>query len=112
MPTVYKILGQAAPLGNSEVTLYSVPVGRSAVVSSITICNRDTDPATVRVSISQSGAATGIKDYLYYDLPIDPSDTFIATIGVTLAATDIVRVRASGLGGDNISFQAFGSEII
>lgn len=112
MPTVYKVLGQSAPVGNTETILYSVPAGTSAVVSSITICNRDTDPATVRVSISQSGVATSTKDYLYYDLPIDPADTFIATIGVTMAATDVIRVRASGLGGDNISFQAFGSEII
>jgi hypothetical protein len=56
-----------------------------------------------------AGAATSNKDYLYYDLLIGGNDTFIATIGVTLATTDVVRVYASSA---NISFSLYGSEVV
>lgn len=111
MATTYKVLGQQAPLGNTEVILYTVPAATSIVVSSITICNRDTDACTFRVSVSIGGAATANRDYIYYDVTLAGNDTFIATIGITMAATDVIRVRASGLGGDNVTFQAFGSEL-
>lgn len=111
MPTVYKILGQEAPAGNVETDLYAVPAATSAVVSSLTVANRGPDLATFRVSISPASAATAVKDYLYYDVVLGGYDTFIATIGLTLATTDVIRVRASGLGGDDLTFQAFGSEL-
>jgi hypothetical protein len=60
------------------------------------------------VSIAVAGAATSNKDYIYYDLPIGANDTFIATIGITLATTDEVRVYASNT---NLSFSLYGSEI-
>ena len=111
MPTVYKILGQDAPTGNVETDLYAVPAATSAVVSSLTVANRGPDLATFRISISPGAAATINADYLYYDVVLGGYDTFIATVGITLAATDVVRVRASGLGGDDLTFQAFGSEL-
>jgi hypothetical protein len=111
MPTVYKILGQQAPIGVTETDLYTVPGSTSTVVSSITVANRGPDLASFRVSISQGGVATSTKDYLYYDVPLAGNDTFIATVGLTLAATDKVRVYAGGLGGDDLTFQLFGSEL-
>ena len=111
MPTVYKILGQEAPAANVETDLYAVPAATAAVVSSITVANRGADLATFRVSISPAAAATTNADYLYYDVVIGGYDTFIATVGLTLAATDVVRVRASGVGGNDLTFQAFGSEL-
>jgi hypothetical protein len=74
----------------------------------VTITNRGTTVSTFRVSVAVGGGATGIKNYLYYDLPIAGNDTFIATIGVTLAATDAIKVYASSA---NLTFQLFGSEI-
>jgi len=109
---IYKILGQVAPTGMLENNLYLVPALRSAVVSSITVANRGPDLAKFRVSISVNNAATNAKDYLYYDVPLPGYDTFIATVGLTLGANDVIRVYASGLGGDDLTFQAFGSEFI
>lgn len=111
MPSVYKILGQDAPAINTEVDLYIVPLLTSTVVSSITVANRGTNVATFRVSISQGGGVTVDKDYLYYDVVIGGNDTFIATVGLTLSATDVVRARASGAGGGDLTFQLFGSEL-
>lgn len=111
MPTVYKVLGQDAPVGNVLTDIYTVPATTSTVVSSIIVANRGPDLAVFRVAISPMGAAIANQHYLYYDIALDGNDTFIATIGLTLATTDVVRVRASGLGGDDLTFQLFGSEL-
>lgn len=108
MPTTYKILGQQAPAATTPADLYTVPAATATVVSSIIVANRGASPAAFRVSFSVAGAGTTNKDYIYYDVPIDGNDTFIATIGVTLAATDKIRVYASTA---NVTFQAFGSEL-
>ena len=108
MPTVYKVLGQSSPAATTETDLYTVPAATSAVASSVIVCNRSAILSTFRISIAAGGAATTNKDYIYYDLPIGANDTFIATIGVTLATTDKVRVYASNT---NLSFSLYGSEI-
>jgi glucose-6-phosphate dehydrogenase assembly protein OpcA len=108
MALIYKVLGQSAPLAITETDLYTVPASTSAVASSIIVCNRGTTQATFRVSIAVGGATTANKDYIYYDLLIAGNDTFIATIGVTLATTDKVRVYASSA---NFSFSLYGSEV-
>jgi glucose-6-phosphate dehydrogenase assembly protein OpcA len=108
MANVYKILGQSSPSATTETTLYTVPSAKSAVASSISICNRGSGQTTFRVSISQGGSATANKDYLYYDVVLAGNDTFIATIGITLATTDVVRVYS---GNTSLSFQLFGTEI-
>ena len=108
MATVYKVLGQSSPAATTETALYTVPAATSAVASSVIVCNRSAVLSTFRISIAIAGAATSNKDYIYYDLPIGANDTFIATIGVTLAATDVVRVYASNT---NLSFSLYGSEI-
>jgi len=108
MPNVYKILGQSSPLATTETDLYTVPASTSTVCSSLSICNRDGTQTTFRVSISPLGAATANKDYLYYDVTLAGNDTFIATIGVTLATTDVIRVYS---GNASLSFQVWGTEI-
>lgn len=108
MATTYKVLGQVSPAATTETLLYVVPSATTAIGSSIIIANRGTSVASFRVSIAVGGAATTNKDYIYYDLPIGANDTFIATIGITLATTDEVRVYASNT---NLSFSLYGSEI-
>ena len=108
MANVYKILGQSSPSTTTETDLYTVPSATSAVCSSLSICNRGATQTTFRISISQAGAATTNKDYLYYDVTLAGNDTFIATIGVTLATTDKIRVYS---GNSNLSFQVWGTEI-
>ena len=108
MPTISKTLGQSSPAATTETTLYTVPAATSAVASSVIVCNRGTSVATFRISIAVGGGATANKDYIYYDLPLGANDTFIATIGVTLATTDKVKVYASNT---NLSFSLYGSEI-
>lgn len=108
MATVYKVLGQSSPSATTETDLYTVPAATSTIASSIIVCNRSAVLSTFRVSIAVGGGATANKDYIYYDLPLGANDTFIATIGVTLAATDKVKVYSSNT---NLSFSLYGSEI-
>ena len=107
MAETRKVLGQAAPAATTETDLYTVPGSTSAVASSLLICNRST-AATFRVSVSAAGGATANKDYLAYDHSLAANKSFELTIGMTLAATDKVRVYASTA---NLSFNLFGVEI-
>ena len=102
-----KILGQTAPNATTETTLYTVPAATSAIVSTITVCNRSAVAGTFRISVDQAGGGTANKDYLYYDQAIPGNDNFTVTAGFTLAATDIIKVYASSA---NLSFSAFGVE--
>jgi len=108
MPTTYKVLGQSAPAATTPTDLYTVPAVTSAVCSSIIITNRSASVDAFRVSIAVAGAVTSNKDYIYYDVAIAGNDTFIATIGITLATTDVVRVYSTG---GNLSFNLSGSEL-
>lgn len=110
MATTYKVLGQlAAAASNAGETLYAVPAGYSAVVSSITVCNRGTSAATYRIAIRKAGATLAANQYLVYDTNVSAGMTTSYTLGVTLAATDVITVAA--VSSANITFQAFGSEI-
>jgi hypothetical protein len=102
-----KILGQVATSATTETALYTVPAATSAIINTFTVCNRSATAATFRLSFDQAGGGTATKDYVYYDLAIAGNDTFIATVGFTLAATDVVNVYASTA---NLSFQVFGLE--
>lgn len=108
MATVYKVLAQSAPSATTATDLYTVGAGKSAVVSTLTVANRATTDATFRVSIAVAGAVTGNKDYIAYDLTCAGNGVNYLTLGITLAATDVIRVYASTA---NLSFTAFGSEI-
>lgn len=104
----YKVLGQAAPSATTETDLYTVPSAKSTLCNSITICNRGTTVTTFRVSVSVAGAVTSNADYIYHDVPLAAHDTFIATIGLTIASTDTIRVYGDN---SNLSFQLYGIEI-
>ena len=108
MPTVYKNLGQSNPVSGTLTTLYTVPSATSTVCSSISVCNQGSTDTTFRVSVAIGGAADTTAQYLYYDMAISAKDTFIATIGITLATTDIIRVYS---GNSLLSFLLFGSEL-
>jgi hypothetical protein len=108
MATTYKVLGQVAPSATTNTTLYTVGSGKSAVVSSIVITNRSATAATYRIAIRVAGASISNEDYIAYDAPLAANDTTAITIGITLAATDVITVYASTA---DTSFNAFGSEI-
>lgn len=108
MATTYKILGQSAPAATTEVDLYTVPAATSAIVSTVTACNRGTAAGTYRIYVSPAGAATTNANYLVYDATLAANATVTLTLGITLATTDELRVYASSA---DFTFNAFGSQV-
>jgi hypothetical protein len=108
MPTTYKVLGQSAPAATTNTNLYTVPAATSAVVSTLVIANRAATTATYRIAIRPGGATLANQHYIAFDVVVGAADSTTLTLGITLAATDIITVYA---GNANLSFSAFGSEI-
>jgi hypothetical protein len=111
MASLYKVLAQSAPSAGVETLLYTVPSATQAIVSSIYVCNRGASVATFRVSVRWNGETLGNRNYIAYDVSIDPNETIVFGEGVTLSSVggqDIVSVRSSS---GNVSFSAFGTEV-
>ncbi len=106
--TTYKILGQSAPSATTSTDLYTVPAATETIVSSLVVSNRSSTIATYRVSVAANGAALANEQYLVYDATISGNETVALSLGITLDATDKIRVYASTA---NLSFNAFGTEI-
>lgn len=108
MAIIYKVLGQSNPAANTNTDLYTVPSATSAVCSTLVVCNQAATGATFRVAVRPAGAAIAAQHYLSYDVSLNANDSVTLTIGITLAATDVVTVRANSA---TVSFNLFGSEL-
>lgn len=107
MAQTLKVLGQVNPAGTTLTTLYTVPGATTTSVSSIAICNQASADATFRISVQVAAGADNAKQYIYYDTTVEANDTFIATVGLTIGATDVVKCYAST---GTLSFTAYGAE--
>jgi hypothetical protein len=106
----YKVLGRKAAAATTEEELYTVPSSSAAVVSSIVIANRSTSARTYRLAVKPtSGTTLADEHYIAYDVPIAANDSVALTLGVTLAASNSIRVYASA--ASSLTFTAFGSEL-
>lgn len=108
MTSTYKVLGQQAPSANTVTTLYTVPAANSAVVSSMTICNQNGSNIVASIAICPANTSITAAQYIIKQVTITQYDTVFLTLGVTLGATDTIRVETNTA---NVSFNAFGSEI-
>lgn len=107
--TTYKILGQSAPTNTSNADLITVGASKSQIVSTLVISNTTTSAATARVFARIAGAAAGTSNALIYDVSIAGNATVAFTLGVTLAATDVLTIRTGT--ANALTFTAFGTEI-
>lgn len=108
MPTIYKVLGQSNPAATTATTLYTVPAATNTIVSTISVCNQAATAGTYRIAIRPAGATLAAQHYIAFDSTVTANNTTMITIGVSLAATDVITVYASSA---NMSFSAFGTEI-
>lgn len=107
MGTDYKILGQLAPAATTATDLYTTPSATVAVCSTLSICNRGAS-TTFRVAARKAGAAIANQHYLIYDTYVNQFDSVFLTLGISLAATDVITIYA---GTANLSFTLFGAEV-
>jgi hypothetical protein len=109
MAQAYKVLGQIAPSANTLTDLYIVPAATDVVISSFIVANRSTSvSATYSIAITPNGETLANKHYIAFDVTVDPAESAILTMGLTLDSTDKILVTASTA---NLSFHAFGTEI-
>lgn len=104
-----KILGQSIPAAGVLTDIYIVPSATQTTLSSIVVCNISGVQDAFRIAVASGGVVDNLKQYLYYDLFLDANDTFIFTIGISITATDVVRVRSTN---GTLSFNVFGVELI
>ena len=108
MAATYKVLGQVNPAHHTLATAYTVPSDTETVISTITVANLGSAPATYRIAVRPNGASLANEHYIVYDSSVAPQSTDTLTIGITLDATDDVIVYASTA---TMAFNLFGSEI-
>jgi hypothetical protein len=108
MAFTYKVLAQSAPSATTATDIYTVGAGKQAVVSTITISNRSATARTYRIAVRPAGATLANQHYIAYDVSVLANDTTALTLGISLAATDVVTVYASTA---DLSFGIFGTEI-
>ena len=109
MSKVYKRLGATTVVANTDTTLYTVPVATEAVVGEITICNRGSTQHTYR--LAHVDGAIGVvanEDYKFYDTPIDGNHSIVLNIGLSMAASNTILVRANHA---DVNFSCSGVEI-
>lgn len=108
MAITYKVLGQSNTTTNTTATLYTVPAATSTIISTLNICSQSASSSTFRIAVQPAGATLVPKHYIAYDTSLPANDSISLTLGITLAATDIITVYANT---STTSFSAFGSEI-
>jgi glucose-6-phosphate dehydrogenase assembly protein OpcA len=108
MATTYKVLAQSNPAATTATTLYTTPAATQTIVSTISVCNQASSAATYRIAVRPGGASLAAQHYIVYGATVPASDSVMLTVGITLAATDVITIYASSA---NLSFSAFGSEI-
>ena len=108
MATTYKVLGQLKPTAATNTNLYTVPASTQTVVSSLVISNITNDATTIYIAVRPAGAALEDKHYIAYNNNLGGFSTRFYTLGITLAATDIITVYDTA---GKASFNLFGSEI-
>lgn len=105
----YKVLGQINPTANTATTLYTAPSGANTIISTITVCNQSNIATSFKLAIRPAGEAIDPKHYINYDTPLPGNDTINLTLGLTLAATDVITAN---VGSSTTSINAYGSEIV
>jgi len=108
MATVYKVLGQSALAATTATAVYTVPASTEAIISTITICNRDSESHTFRLAIAANEASLDNKEYIAYDVVLAANDAICLTLGFTLPAAKKVVAYADAA---QITVNVFGAEI-
>jgi hypothetical protein len=98
------VLGRSDLSAATNTSVYTVPSAKLAVVN-VSICNRGSSTASVRLAVSTSGTP-GAGDYIEYDQPVISAGVLERT-GLVLAAGTVLVAYSSGA---SVSVVAYGFE--
>ena len=109
MATAYKYAQvQGTASTGTYSTLYNTPAATEAVISSIVITNQASSDVTVRIGLDTTAGTPGASEWLVYDAVVAGNDTVALTLGVTMPASNYIRISSSA---NTCNFSAFLSEI-
>ena len=109
MAQTHKVLGQSAPADTNNANIYTVAASTQAIVSTICVANITTSAATFRIAVRPACATVANQHWIAYDVSLGGNDSVTLTLGITLAATDVLTVRSGT--ANALAFSAFGVEI-
>lgn len=107
MPTARKILGQTTTAANTDAQLYVVPASTDTVVSTITVAETGGAVATFKICVLSAAGATAAGKAIAWNVPLAANQVLTFTLGITLAASNVIEVQASTT---TVTFTAFGQE--
>ncbi len=117
---VIKVLGQSRPAAATETVLYSVALGKRAVIASLFIFNNTAGNAIIDLSIVPGGAndigtnPTALQNTILNQLTITTKKghTDITTVAggkITLNELDDIRIETDTVG---VVFHVYGVEVV
>lgn len=98
---------QENPAAATAADLYTVPASKEAVISTLAICEHNNVATSYRVLIRPNGDAAADEHRLAFDAPVGGRDTILMTVGIALAAGDVITVQAATA---DVTFMAFVNE--
>lgn len=80
---------------STYATLYSTGPDKTAVISSIIICNTSSSNATYRIGIMGTAGTPSAANWRVYDSTISGNDTVSLTLGIAMQSNRFIRVSSS-----------------
>lgn len=90
------------------VTIYTVPAGKQATVTSVYVANQNNTETTYDFAVVPSGEELSLKHHLRWDMAIAANDFEVINTKITMSAGDKLVIFPSTV--DTISVTAFGVE--
>ena len=96
MAKSYKIVGQAAPVADTDTVLYTVAALKEFVAAGLTAVNRSpTAAVSIRIALVPSGEVLGNQHYIEYDMLLDGRESKRIPINIGMDQGTKVYVRSS-----------------
>jgi len=111
MARTYRILGQRNPSSNTLTTLYTVPSGNSAIISSLVVASLNETEGTgnsFSIAVNVGGVTVSNSNFIAYRVNCPVRDTVKLTLGITMNAGSNISVNSNS---SLLNFTAFGTEI-
>jgi hypothetical protein len=90
-----RCIAQAALATDTDTPIVDGTQVQPLHLKSVTFCERGGVAATLRFWLRLQGATTANKQYIFYNLPIVPSDSITLALDIGMLPGDILMARAN-----------------